>query len=932
MGLEVMDSGTIRRKFLEFFENKGHQIVPSAPLVLKNDPALVFTNSGMVQFKDFFLGNAIPKNKRVADTQKCLRVSGKHNDLEDVGHDTYHHTMFEMLGNWSFGDYFKKEAIAWAWELLTEVYKLPKDRLYVSVFGGDKDDNLTLDQEAFDLWKSFVSEDRIIHGNKKDNFWEMADVGPCGPCSEIHIDLRPEVDVKKKPGKDLVNNDHPQVVEIWNLVFMEFERSWNPQKGGSNALMQFDLSAKNTDKKAREKLRSELTVLKPLPAKNVDTGMGFERLCMAIQQKTSNYDTDVFSPLINFIAKEAGVAYGGTSSSPLERGQDIAFRVLADHIRAVSFAIADGQLPSNTGAGYVIRRILRRAVRYGFSYLNFKEPFIYKLVPILADQLKDAFPELHQQLDYVGRVVHEEENSFLRTLDKGISRINQFLSDVQDLAVSKSIEDMADIHDAREKKIVPGHIAFELFDTFGFPLDLTSLIARERGFSVDEKGFNDEMQKQKSRSKSAAAKETGDWVIVNEIDKVEFIGYEFLEATSKLARYRKIKQKNKELFQLVLDKTPFYAESGGQVGDTGIIESNGEKITVIDTKKENDLIVHYTEKMPAQLDSDFKVSVNPSKRRLSMCNHSATHLLHAALRLVLGKHVEQKGSLVSEKILRFDFSHFAAMTDDEIKKIETIVNQKIRENIQLNEQRNVPIEKAKTFGAMALFGEKYGEFVRVITFDPKFSVELCGGTHVPATGQIGLFKIVAESSVAAGVRRIEAVTADGAEQFVNEEIGLLNEVKAILKNSKDVISAAKNLVEEKHLLEKKLEVLYQQQANHLKEELVKKALKSNGHTLVMEKVSVPNADVLKNIAYALRNQFSDLLMILAADVDGKPQVAVMVGEGLEKTNKFHAGNMVKELAKEIDGGGGGQPFFATAGGKNLAGLDKVLEKAKMLIN
>lgn len=929
--MEVMDSGTIRQKFLDFFESKGHQIVPSAPLVLKNDPALVFTNSGMVQFKDFFLGNAIPKSKRVADTQKCLRVSGKHNDLEDVGHDTYHHTMFEMLGNWSFGDYFKKEAIAWAWELLTEVYKLPKDRLYVSVFGGDKDDNLSLDQEAFDLWKSFIETDRIILGNKKDNFWEMADVGPCGPCSEIHIDLRPSEEVKKKPGKELVNADHPQVVEIWNLVFMEFERSWNPQKGGSNALMQFDLSGSNTDKKAREKLRSELTVLKPLPAKNVDTGMGFERLCMAIQGKTSNYDTDVFTPLINFIVKEAGVAYGGTSSAPLKKGQDVAFRVIADHIRAVSFAIADGQLPSNTGAGYVIRRILRRAVRYGFSYLNFKEPFIYKLVPILAEQLKDAFPELHQQMDYVGRVVHEEENSFLRTLEKGISRINQFLSDVQDLAVSKSIEDMADIHNAREKKIVPGHIAFELFDTFGFPLDLTSLIARERGFSVDEHGFSEAMQKQKSRSKSAAAKETGDWVVVNEIDKVEFIGYEFLESTSKLARYRKIKQKDKELYQLVLDKTPFYAESGGQVGDTGIIESNGEKISVIDTKKENDLIVHYTEKMPAQLDGDFNVSVNPSKRRLSMCNHSATHLLHAALRQVLGKHVEQKGSLVSEKILRFDFSHFAAMTDEEIKKVETIVNQKIRENIQLNEQRNVPIEKAKGLGAMALFGEKYGDFVRVITFDPKFSVELCGGTHVPATGQIGLFKILAESSVAAGVRRIEAVTAEGAEQFVNEEIGLLNEVKVILKNSKDVISAAKNLVEEKHLLEKKLEVLYQQQANLLKDELVKRGIKSNAYTLVMEKVSVPNADVLKNIAYGLRNQFNDLLMILAADVDGKPQVAVMVGEALEKTNKFHAGNMVKELAKEIDGGGGGQPFFATAGGKNLAGLDKVLLKAKELI-
>lgn len=924
-----MDSGTIRQKFLDFFESKGHQIVPSAPLVLKNDPALVFTNSGMVQFKDFFLGNATPKSKRVADTQKCLRVSGKHNDLEDVGHDTYHHTMFEMLGNWSFGDYFKKEAIAWAWELLTEVYKLPKDRLYVSVFGGDQDDKLTLDQEAFDLWKSFVAEARIIRGSKKDNFWEMADVGPCGPCSEIHIDLRPEAEVKLKPGKDLVNNDHPQVVEIWNLVFMEFERSWNPQKGGSNALMQFDLSANNTDKKAREKLRSELTVLKPLPAKNVDTGMGFERLCMAIQGKTSNYDTDVFTLMIDFVAEEAGVQYGADPHR-----KDIAIRVMADHIRAVSFAIADGQLPSNTGAGYVIRRILRRAVRYGFSYLNFKDPFIHKLVPILAEQMKNAFPELHQQLEYVERVVREEEVSFLRTLSKGIERLSIYMKQInaglpEDAKGKSGAINFSLVGD--HGRSISGDIAFELYDTFGFPIDLTSLIAREHGFSVDEIGFNAEMQKQKSRSKSAAAKETGEWTVVHEIDKVEFIGYEFLESTSRLARYRSIKQKNKELFQLVFDKTPFYAESGGQVGDTGTMEWGGDKIFITDTKKENDLAVHYTEKLPTQFDGEFKLVVNPSKRRLSMCNHSATHLLHAALRQVLGKHVEQKGSLVSEKILRFDFSHFAAMTDEEIKKVETIVNQKVRENIQLNEQRNIPIEKAKALGAMALFGEKYGDFVRVITFDPKFSVELCGGTHVPATGQIGLFKILAESSVAAGVRRIEAVTADGAEQFVNEEIGLFNEVKSIFKNPKDVVSAAKNLIEEKHLLEKKLEVLYQQQANLLKDELVKKGIKSGAYTLVMEKVSVPNADVLKNIAYALRNQVNDLLMILAADVDGKPQVTVMIGEALEKTNKFHAGNMVKELAKEIDGGGGGQPFFATAGGKNLAGLDKVLDKAKALI-
>lgn len=866
-----MDSATIRKKFIEFFEGKGHKIVPSAPLVLKNDPSLLFTNSGMVQFKDNFLGNAIPVYKRVADTQKCLRVSGKHNDLEDVGFDTYHHTMFEMLGNWSFGDYFKKEAIDWAWELLTEVYKLPKDRLYVSVFGGDAKDNMPVDEEAKDLWKKYVSEDRIIHGKKKDNFWEMGESGPCGPCSEIHIDLRPEEEVKKKPGKELVNADHPQVVEIWNLVFIQFNRL------ASGAL-------------------------EPLPDKHVDTGMGFERLCMAIQGKTSNYDTDVFRPLMDFIALHSdNYKYGSDSK------KDIAVRVMADHIRAVSFAIADGQLPSNTGAGYVIRRILRRAVRYGFSYLNFKEPFMYRLVPLLALQLKDVFPELHKQEDYVSRVIHEEEISFLRTLERGLKRIESISSTIS------------------------GEQAFELYDTFGFPFDLTSLIAREKGFTVDEKGFQEEMQKQKSRSKADAAKETGDWVLVGEDKKTEFIGYENLESEIRIVKYRKVKQKNTELFQLVFDKTPFYAESGGQVGDTGVIESVNEKITIIDTKKENDLIVHWAERLPESISASFFARVDSHKRSLTMNNHSATHLLHAALRTVLGKHVEQKGSLVNDKILRFDFSHFAAMTHEEISKVENIVNQKVRENIELNEQRNVPIEKAKSLGAMALFGEKYGEFVRVITFDPKFSVELCGGTHVRATGQIGLFKIISESSVAAGVRRIEAVTAEGAQEYINQSLSLLNEVKTLLKNPKDTASSLQNLIEEKHLLEKKLEALHQEQANALKDTLAAKANKSNGHTLILEKVTVPNADALKNIAYALRNQFEDLLLVLAADVDGKPQVAVMIGEKLAATNKFHAGNMVKELAKEIGGGGGGQPFYATAGGKNLGGLDSALAKAKTLI-
>lgn len=887
-----MDSGTIRRKFLDFFASKGHQIVPSAPLVLKNDPTLLFTNSGMVQFKDNFLGNAAAKYKRVADTQKCLRVSGKHNDLEDVGLDTYHHTMFEMLGNWSFGDYFKKDAIAWAWELLTEVYQLPKDRLYVTVFGGDKGDNLPVDEEAKALWKNFVAEDRIIHGIKKDNFWEMGEQGPCGPCSEIHVDIRPEEEVKKKSGKDLVNSDHPQVVEIWNLVFMEFNR----KADGS---------------------------LEKLPAQHVDTGMGFERLCMAIQKKTSNYDTDVFRPLMDFIAIHANVTYGGSTpgKGAATEKQDIAIRVMADHIRAVAFAIADGQLPSNTGAGYVIRRILRRAVRYGFSYLNFKEPFLYRLVPLLALQLKDVFPELHQQEEYVGRVVHEEEISFLRTLEKGLKRIEGDFSEFSNIMLN-----------GKDPKVITGSQAFELYDTFGFPFDLTSLIAREKGFSVDEKGFHEEMAKQKARSKEDAAKETSDWTIVGEDQKTEFIGYDNYDATSKLIKYRKIKQKNKDFYQLVLDKTPFYAESGGQVGDTGVIEAGSEKISVIDTKKENELIIHLTEKLPSQLDGQWKVKIDTTKRVSSMNNHSATHLLHAALRSVLGKHVEQKGSLVNDKILRFDFSHFAAMTDVEIAKVESIVNEKIRENIQLNEQRNVPIEKAKSLGAMALFGEKYGEFVRVITFDPKFSVELCGGTHVQATGNIGLFKVISESSVAAGVRRIEAVTGAGAYEYFNESLAVLNELKTLLKNPKDAAASLQNLVEEKHALEKKLEAVNQERANQIKDDLAKKANKSNGHTLILEKVVVPNADALKNIAYGLRNQFDDLLLVLAADVDGKPQVAVMIGEKLESAKKFHAGNMVKELAKEIEGGGGGQPFFATAGGKNLNGLNAVLEKAKQLVN
>ncbi|MBX7124789.1 MAG: alanine--tRNA ligase [Cyclobacteriaceae bacterium] len=870
-----MNASEIRRHFLTFFEARGHQIVPSAPLVLKNDPSLLFTNSGMVQFKDFFLGNETPKSRRIADTQKCLRVSGKHNDLEDVGLDTYHHTMFEMLGNWSFGDYFKKDAISWAWELLTEVYKLPKERLYVTVFGGDKQDGLPVDEEAIELWKKHVEAERILHGKKKDNFWEMGESGPCGPCSEIHIDLRSQAEVAAKPGRELVNNDHPQVVEIWNLVFIQFNRL------ASGAL-------------------------EPLPQKHVDTGMGFERLCMAIQGKKSNYDTDVFSPLINFIAGRAGVSYG------TDQKTDIAIRVMADHVRAVSFAIADGQLPSNTGAGYVIRRILRRGIRYGFSYLNFKEPFFYQLVPLLAEQLKDVFPELHQQLDYVSRVIHEEEQNFLRTLDRGLKRIDEVLKSMSD-------------------KTITGEVAFELYDTFGFPLDLTSLIARERGYSVDEKGFTAEMAKQKSRSKADAAKETGDWVQVGDEIKTEFVGYEHLQAPARLTRYRKIRQKNKELYQVVFDRTPFYAESGGQVGDTGILIAGEERIPILDTRKENELIVHLTDRLPASKEGALSLEVDRKRRMLTMCNHSATHLLHAALRTVLGKHVEQKGSLVNDQVLRFDFSHFAAVTSDEIRKVEVMVNERIRQNIVLNEQRNVPIEKAKSLGAMALFGEKYGEFVRVITFDPAYSVELCGGTHVPSTGHIGLFRIVAESSVAAGVRRIEAVTALGAENYMNQSMETLEQLEELLKHPKDMVAATRSLLEEKHQLEKKLESLYLRQANQMKEELARKVQTVDGIQLIMERVIVPNAETLKNLAYGLRALFPDLLLILAASVDEKPQVCVMVGEQLAGTNRYHAGNLVRELAKEIDGGGGGQPFYATAGGKNLSGLDAVLLKAGTLL-
>ena len=873
-----MKSREIRQKFLDFFHEKGHKIVPSAPLVVKNDPTLMFTNAGMNQFKDFFLGTRQPTDTKVADTQKCLRVSGKHNDLEEVGLDTYHHTMFEMLGNWSFGDYFKQEAIDWAWELLVEVYGLPEDRLYATVFGGDKSDALDVDDEARGYWKKYLPADRILDGSKADNFWEMGDTGPCGPCSEIHIDLRSQEDIDKVPGVELVNNDHPEVVEIWNLVFIQFNRLSSGQ-------------------------------LEELPSKNVDTGMGFERLAMAIQGKKSNYDTDVFQPLIKILATKAGVTYGQDEKT------DIALRVIVDHIRAIAFAIADGQLPSNTGAGYVIRRILRRAVRYGFQFLDFKEPFLTSLLPELEEQFSGVFTELKAQSDFIGKVITEEEASFLRTLEHGLKRLEVIEGDMS----------------KKGEKVIAGKQAFELYDTFGFPLDLTSLIAREHGLSVDVDGFNQEMQAQKERSKADAAKETGDWIILDDSADVEFVGYEHTESTSRILRYRSIKQKGKEQIQIVLDKTPFYAESGGQVGDSGYLEKNGEKVSILDTKKENDLIVHFADKLPADPKGDFKAVINVRKRQLTMNNHTATHLMHAALREVLGDHVEQRGSLVNSKLLRFDFSHFAKMTDEEITRVEEMVNARIRENITLIEQRNVPIDEAKAQGAMALFGEKYGDFVRMIIFDPSYSVELCGGTHVEATGNLGLFKIVSESSIAAGIRRIEAVTAVEADKYVRQQENLLAEVKGLLKNPKDVKAALNSLISDKAKMEKELESLQKEKVASVKNDLKSKVESINGVNALIAKVNLPDANALKQLGFELKKQIDNLFMVLAANIDGKPQIAVVISDNLVSEKDLNAGNIVRELAKEIKGGGGGQPFFATAGGSDLGGLDAVLSKARKII-
>lgn len=866
-----MTSREIRAAFLEFFKSKSHHIVPSAPVVVKNDPTLMFTNAGMNQFKDLFLGEAAVKYPRVVDTQRCLRVSGKHNDLEEVGIDTYHHTLFEMLGNWSFGDYFKKDAITWAWELLTEVLKLDKDRLYITIFEGDSSEGLAKDTEAFDFWKTHIAEDRILLGNKKDNFWEMGDTGPCGPCSEIHYDMRSDEERKAVPGDSLVNADHEQVIEIWNLVFMQFNRL----KNGS---------------------------LVQLPAKHVDTGMGFERLVRAIQGKTSNYDTDIFQPLIVYIADKAGVKYGDNLQN------DIAMRVLSDHIRAVSFAIADGQLPSNNKAGYVIRRILRRAVRYAYTFLNFKTPFFHELVPILADQFKGVFDELYQQKDFVEKVILEEEVSFLRTLTTGIQRFENY---------------------AAANTIIDGEFAFELFDTYGFPIDLTELLAREKGLQVDMVAFDKALQAQKERSRAATSIDTGDWVLVSEDDEVAFVGYDTLTANTNIVKYRKVSAKGKDQFQVVLTVTPFYPEGGGQVGDTGfLIAEDGEKVRVLDTKKENGLIVHFVEHLPHTITAGFQAVVDAEKRKDTEANHSATHLLHAALKQVLGEHVNQKGSLVSADILRFDISHFAKLTYDEIKAVEDIVNAKIRENIALQEGRMVPYQEAIDSGVTALFGEKYGDYVRVISFGEKFSKELCGGTHVSATGQIGFFKIIGESAVAAGVRRIEAITGTHAAAVIREHFELFQNLKEMLNNPKDFVSAMSKVLDENNALKKEVENFVREKSLSLKKDLEDKLEVIDGVNFLATTVNLPSAEAVKTLAYAIKGAVANLFLVLGATIDGKPSLTVVVSEDLVAAKGLNAGAIIRDLAKDIQGGGGGQPFFATAGGKDASGLEKAVARAK----
>ena len=869
-----MKSSEIRKTFLDFFKSKGHEIVPSAPMVVKNDPTLMFTNAGMNQFKDIFLGNSIAKHSRVSDTQKCLRVSGKHNDLEEVGHDTYHHTMFEMLGNWSFGDYFKKEAIEWAWELLTAVLKIDPECLYVTVFGGDKEDKLDIDTEAYNYWKNIIPEDRILYGSKKDNFWEMGETGPCGPCSEIHVDIRPQEEKNKISGKDLVNMDHPEVIEVWNLVFIEFNRMAN----GS---------------------------LQPLPAKHVDTGMGFERLCMVLQGVRSNYDTDVFQPLLQKIAQISGFEYGK------DKEKDIAMRVIADHLRAVCFAICDGQLPSNNGAGYVIRRILRRAIRYGFTFLDFKEPFIYELVDLLSAEMGTYFTELVSQKTLIQKVIQEEEQSFLRTLAQGIKKFETY------------------IETPGSKKIIPGNFAFELFDTYGFPIDLTQLMAREKGWDVDMDGFNKGLQEQKDRSRKAAVKEAGDWTyLLDPETETEFVGYDTLECQSRIARYRKINTKKKSYFEVVLDKTPFYAESGGQVGDCGYLADENKKYKIIDTKKDINLSVHILPELPESPEKLFTAVVDKNSRLLTTNNHSATHLLHAALREVLGSHVEQKGSLVNPDRLRFDFSHFSKMTPEEILKVEQIVNNKIRENISTEVYNNMPIEEAKKMGAAALFGEKYGDFVRVVEFDPNYSIELCGGTHVQATGQIGMIKIIAEGAIAAGVRRIEAITAKKAESYIQEQLSVLEDVKANFKGVKDPVKAIKDLQDQNSKLQKEIEKFKKEQLQGLKNDLFNKVEKHGDINVLIQKIDADAAGA-KDLAFAIKAKVEKLYLVLGYESDQKAGLTIAISEDL--TDKIQAGTIIRDISKEIKGGGGGQPHFATAGGKNPEGIQNALDKAKTYI-
>ena len=932
-----MISSEIRRTFLDFLKQKQHEIVASAPMVVKNDPTLMFTNAGMNQFKDLFLGNSTIKHPRIADTQKCLRVSGKHNDLEEVGVDTYHHTMFEMLGNWSFGDYFKKEAITWAWELLVDVYKIDKHKLYFTVFEGDEQDGTPFDEEAYNLWKEILETnhlplDKILKANKKDNFWEMGDTGPCGPCSEIHVDLRSEEEIAKIPGKDLVNKDHPQVIEIWNLVFMEFNRLAN----GS---------------------------LQPLPAKHVDTGMGFERLAMVLQNKQSNYDTDVFMPIIDKISTLSGVKYQNTLDVSVKT--DVAIRVIADHVRAVAFSIADGQLPSNNGAGYVIRRILRRAIRYGYSFLDQKEPFINQLIQVLVAQMGAFFPELKSQQEIITKVIKEEEDSFLRTLDKGIQRFENYVATAND-------------------KTIDGQFAFELYDTFGFPIDLTQLMATENEFHVDMPGFTVELEKQKDRSRAAGKIETDDWVVLKQDDVEEFIGYDYTEADIYITKYRKVKAKGEELYQLVFNLTPFYPEGGGQVGDIGMIENESEKIQIIDTKKENNLIVHFTGELPKNVEASFKAVVQKTTRNLTASNHSATHLLHQALRTILGTHVEQKGSLVNADYLRFDFSHFEKVNEEQLQQIEDFVNEKIQANIPLTEHRSIPITKAEEAGAMMLFGEKYGDVVRMIEFGD--SKELCGGIHVNNTKEIKLFKITSEGSVAAGIRRIEARTNKEAAKFLGDKItiisayeeglaklldkGLFDKLISIkeefinernkvsdadeyeklelvsAKNDMDIINKAiawftkekipQNIIEgltaKKKELVKAAEAGNKEQAKLIKEELLGKVEEVNGMNVIAQKIELSDSAAIKDVAFQLKAQVDHLFMVLGAEVNGKPNLTIVISEDLSKEKNLHAGNIIREAAKEMRGGGGGQPFYATAGGSDVNGIQAAINKALSFIH